>query len=93
MHYGMYRFVGLQLGSGAIESEIRRVVNLRLKSNGFLWSIDRADEILMLRATVLSDRWDESRLVAKQQMKANQTLSLPKLEAARPNEVIPTTSA
>jgi len=93
MNYGMYRLMGLPLGSGAIESAIRRVVNLRMKSNGIFWRIDRAEEMLMLRATVLSDRWDESRLAAKQQMKANQKLSLPKLEAVKPDEVIPTTSA
>jgi len=67
--------MGLPLGSGAIESAIRRVVNLRMKSNGIFWRIDRGEEMLMLRATVLSDRWDESRLIAKQQMKANQKLS------------------
>jgi len=47
----------------------------------------------MLRATVLSDRWDENRLIAKRQMKANQKLSLPKLETVKPDEKIPATSA
>ena len=93
MNYGMYRLMGLPLGSGAIESAIRRVVNLRMKSNGIFWRIDRAEEMLMLRATVLSDRWDENRLIAKQQMKANQKLSLPKLETVKPDEVISATSA
>ncbi len=93
MNYGMYSLMGLPLGSGAIESAIRRVVNLRMKGNGIFWRIERAEEMLMLRATVLSERWDESRLIAKQQMKANQKLSLPKLETIKPDEVIPTTSA
>jgi len=93
MDYGKYRLMGLPLGSGAIESAIRRVVNLRMKSNGIFWRIDRGEEMLMLRATVLSDRWDESRLIAKQQMKAKQKLSLPKLETVKPDEVISATSA
>jgi len=85
--------MGLPLGSGAIESAIRRVVDLRMKSNGIFWRINRGEEMLMLRATVLSDRWDENRLIAKRQMKANQKLSLPKLETVKPDEVIPATSA
>lgn len=93
MNYGQYSLMGLPLGSGAIESAIRRVVNLRMKSNGIFWKIDRAEEMLMLRATVLSDRWDESRLIAKEQMKVNQKLSLPKLESAKPDEIAPATSA
>lgn len=93
MNYGRYSLMGLPLGSGAIESAIRRVVNLRMKSNGIFWKIDRAEEMLMLRATVLSDRWDESRLIAKEQMKVNQKLSLPKLESAKPDEITPATSA
>jgi len=93
MDYGKYRLMGLPLGSGAIESAIRRVVNLRMKSNGIFWRINRGEEMLMLRATVLSDRWDENRLIAKRQMKANQKLSLPKLETVKPDEVIPATSA
>ena len=87
MDYGKYRLMGLPLGSGAIESAIRRVVNLRMKSNGIFWRIARGEEMLMLRATVLSDRWDENRLIAKQQMKANQKLSLPKLETVKLVEV------
>ena len=89
MNYGMYSLMGLPLGSGAIESAIRRVVNLRMKSNGIFWKIERAEEMQLLRATVLSDRWDESRLIAKQQMKVNQKLSLPKLETVKPDDVIP----
>lgn len=93
MNYGMYKLMGLPLGSGAIESAIRRVVNLRMKSNGIFWKIGRAEEMLMLRATILSERWDESRQIAKQQMKLNQKLSLPKLQVIKPDEVVPATSA
>jgi hypothetical protein len=93
MNYGMYSIMGLPLGSGAIESAIRRVVNLRMKSNGIFWKLERAEEMLLLRATVLSNRWDENRKLAKHQMKLNQKLSLPKLETVQPDECTPATSA
>ena len=37
LEYGEMRQRGLPIGSGAIESAIRRVVNLRLKGNGLMW--------------------------------------------------------
>jgi hypothetical protein len=36
------------LGSGAIESSIRRVINLRLKGNGIFWLEENAEAILAL---------------------------------------------
>ena len=48
------------MGSGAIESAIRRVVNLRLKGNGITWLEENAEAMLVLRAAALTDRWEES---------------------------------
>ena len=48
---------GLPLGSGAVESAIRRVINLRLKSNGMFWSPENAESILHLRCQILSTQW------------------------------------
>lgn len=59
LSYPRYRGLGLPLGSGAIESGIRRVVNLRLKSNGMFWREPQAEIMLQIRAQVLTDRWDE----------------------------------
>ena len=59
LDYGDFRRRGLPLGSGAIESSIRRVINLRLKGNGIFWLEDHAEEMLQLRALVISRRWDE----------------------------------
>src|SRR5262249_31661781 len=50
---------GLPIGSGAIESAIRRVVNQRLKGNGLMWCEGNAEAILQLRAAALTGRWDE----------------------------------
>jgi hypothetical protein len=50
---------GLPIGSGAIESAIRRVVNQRLKGNGLMWCEGNAEGMLLLRAAALTGRWDE----------------------------------
>lgn len=49
---------GLPIGSGAVESTIRRVINLRLKSNAMYWLEENAEAIFALRASLLSDRWE-----------------------------------
>lgn len=60
MKYAQFRKRGVALGSGAIESAIRRVVNLRLKGNGMLWEVKNAEAMLVLRAAALSGRWEEA---------------------------------
>lgn len=56
--YPTFRGLGIPLGSGGIESSIRRVINLRLKGNGIFWREANAESMLQLRALVISDRWD-----------------------------------
>ncbi|HLJ95401.1 MAG TPA: hypothetical protein VKU02_19650 [Gemmataceae bacterium] len=58
--YDQFRRRGLSLGSGAIESAIRRVVNLRLKGSGLLWLEENAEAVLVMRAAVLTERWQET---------------------------------
>ncbi len=60
MKYRRLRRIGLPMGSGAIESAIRRVVNQRLKGNGIMWLQENAEAMLVLRAAALTDRWEES---------------------------------
>jgi hypothetical protein len=50
---------GLPIGSGAIESAIRRVVNQRLNGNGLMWCEGNAEGMLLLRAAALMGRWDD----------------------------------
>ena len=45
--------------SGAIESTIRRVINLRLKGNSVYWTEENAEAVFQLRAAVVSGRWEE----------------------------------
>jgi hypothetical protein len=60
LSYVHFRKLGIPLGSGSIESSIRRVVNNRMKSNGMFWLAENAETMLQLRCQVMSDRWDES---------------------------------
>jgi hypothetical protein len=59
LDYATYRRRGLPLGSGAIESAIRRVINLRLKGNSIFWDEENAEAMLVLRGLVLSGRWND----------------------------------
>ena len=59
LRYNCFRCRGVPLGSGAIESTIRRVINLRLKGNGIYWTEDNAEAVFQLRAAVVSGRWEE----------------------------------
>jgi hypothetical protein len=59
LDYAQFRRRGLPLGSGAIESTIRRVINLRLKGNSIFWEEENAEAMLVLRGLVLSGRWNE----------------------------------
>jgi hypothetical protein len=66
MRYAEFRRRGVALGSGAIESAIRRVVNLRLKGNGMLWAVENAEAMLVLRSAALSGRWEETLAQSRQ---------------------------
>ena len=58
LRYATFRRRGLPSGSGAIESTIRRVINLRLKSNAIYWLAENAEGMFALRALLLCDRWE-----------------------------------
>ena len=59
LKYPTFRQLGVPLGSGAIESNIRRVVNLRLKGNAIYWREETAEAMLQTRSQVLTNRWDK----------------------------------
>src|SRR5271168_4912684 len=60
LRYNCFRCRGVPMGSGAIESTIRRVINLRLKGSGIYWTENNAEAIFQLRAAVVSGRWEET---------------------------------
>ena len=57
MDYKAYRERGLLIGSGAIESAHRTVMQRRLKRSGQRWSIRGAQQVLNLRVCSMSGRW------------------------------------
>jgi hypothetical protein len=46
------------MGSGTMESAIRRVVNLRLKGASIFWTQEHAEQMLSLRTYYKSKRWE-----------------------------------
>jgi hypothetical protein len=58
MRYQQFSSQNLPLGSGAVESAIRRVINMRLKGPGIFWHEDTANEMLMLRCYYKANRWE-----------------------------------
>jgi hypothetical protein len=68
LDYKRLRRRGLPQGSGAIESAIRRVINLRLKGPGLMWQEENAEGALVLRAAAVSERWEETMAWVREEM-------------------------
>lgn len=59
MQYADFAKRGIPLGSGGVESTVRRVVNLRLKGPSIFWRGPNAECMLHLRSYLKAGRWDE----------------------------------
>lgn len=57
MQYKTYLDSGISIGSGAIESAHRTVVQKRLKQSGQRWTLDGAQKIVDLRVVQASQQW------------------------------------
>ena len=66
--YDQFRRQGVPLGSGAVESAIRRVINLRLKGPGLMWLAENAEGALVLRAAAVTGRWEETLSWVREEM-------------------------
>ena len=49
----------LPIGSGQVESAVRRVINLRFKAPGSFWTETTVSGLMHLRAAFKAGRWDE----------------------------------
>jgi hypothetical protein len=58
MNYAKIKEKKLPIGSGAVESAIRRVVNLRLKGASIYWRLENAEAMLTLRSYYKAGRWN-----------------------------------
>jgi hypothetical protein len=74
LDYAKFRRRQLPVGSGAIESAIRRVINLRIKGNSIFWKEENAEGMLLLRGLVLSRRWKEEFAKITQSMAGDRRL-------------------
>ncbi|MEZ4884583.1 MAG: hypothetical protein R3E32_07660 [Chitinophagales bacterium] len=59
MMYKTFRDTGLFIGSGAIESAHRTVIQKRLKQSGQRWTLDGAQKIIDLRLMNMNQQWHE----------------------------------
>ena len=56
--YAAIQKLKLPIGSGAIESAVRRVVNLRIKGAGTFWQQENAEAALHLRCQLKTHNWN-----------------------------------
>ena len=59
INYSKYEHNGWFVGSGAIESSNKTVVQLRLKQAGMRWSVNGANYIITLRCMCESNNWNK----------------------------------
>jgi len=59
MQYSSFKKAKVPRGSGAVESMVRRVVNMRMKANGTFWLEENAEGMLMLRSYLKAARFDD----------------------------------
>jgi len=57
MQYRKFKTRSIPSGSGAVESAVRRVINMRMKNNGTFWDEANAESMLMLRSYLKAGRW------------------------------------
>jgi hypothetical protein len=57
--YKRYREEGLYVGSGAIESSNKTVLQRRMKQAGMRWDVPTAQNMVTLRAKAVSGKWIE----------------------------------
>ena len=58
--YAEFQGLGYPIGSGAVESANKLVVEARLKGAGMHWARDHVNPMVALRNIVCSDRWEEA---------------------------------
>lgn len=57
MQYELFKQQNWLCGSGAVESAIRRIINLRFKSPSSFWKEEHLEPLCFLRAAFLAGRW------------------------------------
>ena len=60
IRYADFQAMGYPIGSGAVESANKLVVEARLKGSGMHWARAHVNPMVALRTIVCSDRWEEA---------------------------------
>jgi len=78
MQYPTYQAQGWPIGSGAVESGNKVVVEARLKGAGMHWARSHVNPMLALRNAVCNDRWQEaySQILTHQHLQKQQRRQL-----------------
>ncbi len=59
MRYKYFRECGYSIGSGAIESANKYLVQKRLKGSGMKWTVHGAEAILKIREKIYESSWKD----------------------------------
>jgi hypothetical protein len=97
MQYPTFQQAGWPIGSGAVESANKLVVEARLKGSGMHWCRAHVDSLLALRNLACNDRWHEAwpqitatlRLQARQRTSRRRRQRLARLALSSPS-LLPT---
>jgi hypothetical protein len=60
LRYAEFQAAGYPIGSGAVESGNKLVVEARLKGSGMHWASQNVDSMVALRNVACNDRWEEA---------------------------------
>ena len=94
--YADFQAMGYPIGSGAVESANKLVVEARLKGSGMHWDRGHVNPMVALRNIVCSDRWDEAWPQISQRIrekaKERAAARRPKLSPEQPTREQPTSS-
>ncbi|MDQ3929193.1 MAG: UPF0236 family protein [Chloroflexota bacterium] len=83
IRYAEYELLGLPIGSGAVESANKLLVEERLKGSGMHWARHNVNPMLALRSIAFNDRWEEAWPQIVTQLRAQRVQSTRASRAAR----------
>lgn len=94
MQYPTYLAQGWPIGSGAVESGNKVVVEARLKGAGMHWARDNVNPMLALRNALCSGRWAEarSRILTQQHQQTLRTRQLRREQRLAERATVPATT-
>jgi len=81
IRYAEFAAEDLPIGSGAVESANKLVVEARLKGAGMRWGLDHVNAMVALRALYCSQRWDEgwTAITARQRPRTTRPTVVPQV--------------